>query len=438
MGKPIVAIVGRPNVGKSTFFNKVTGTKISIVQNMPGVTRDRICCDAEWCGKTFTLIDTGGIELKSQDEMWMHIKRQAEIAIDMADIIVFMCDFKFELTSADLEVADMLRKTNKPIILAVNKMDTYDEVALMEYYGLGLGEPFGISCEHGKGMGDLLDRICENFPEEENETDSTIKIAIVGKPNAGKSSLANKLLGYDRTIVSNIAGTTRDSIDTDFEYKGKKYTIIDTAGIRKKKAVSEDIEYYSVIRALASIRRADICLAVVDCEEGLTEQDVKILGYIHEQGKPSIVVMNKWDLIEKDTYTIESFRKKLDADLAFMDYYKSVFISAKTGLRAEKIFSLIDQILENSERRIKTGALNELITDLVRTTEPPSKNGQRLKILYSVQDGINPPTFVFFVNRVDLVHFSYKRFLENSLRKALNFEGTPIKLIFRERKEEDL
>ncbi len=438
MNKPIVAIVGRPNVGKSTFFNKITGKKISIVEDKPGVTRDRIYCDAEWCGKSFTMIDTGGIELKSQDEMWRHIKKQAEIAIETADVIIFMCDVKGGITASDHEVASMLRKSNKPIALAVNKMDNYDETVLMEYYELGLGVPYGISCEQGKGLGDFLDEVCSHFDAiDTSEEDECIKIAIVGKPNAGKSSLTNKLLGYDRTIVSGIAGTTRDAIDTPFEYNGQKFMLIDTAGIRKKKAVNEDVEYYSVIRALGAIRRADICLAVVDSVEGLTEQDVKILGYIHEQGKPSIVVMNKWDAIDKDTYTIEKFKAKLDCDLAFMDYYKSVFISAKTGQRTEKILKMVMEVLENAKRRISTGTLNDVITDAIRTTEPPTKNGRRLKIYYSVQDGIEPPTFVMFVNSTDLMHFSYKRYLENTLRSTFDFSGTPIRLFVRERNEDD-
>ena len=437
MSKPIVAVVGRPNVGKSTFFNKITGKKISVVENKPGVTRDRIYCDAEWCGKQFTLIDTGGLELKSHDEMWRHIKKQAEIAIDTADVIVFMCDVKGGLTASDEEVASMLRRSNKPIVLAVNKLDNYDESLLFDYYGLGLGEPFGISCEQGKGLGDLLDEVCSYFDAQEDaEQSEYVKIAIVGKPNAGKSSLTNRLLGYDRTIVSGIAGTTRDSIDTPFELNGKKYMIIDTAGIRKKKAVNEDVEYYSVIRALASIRRADVCLCVIDSVEGLTEQDVKILGYIHEQGKPSVVVMNKWDAIEKDTFTIEKFKKKLDADLAFMDYYKSIFVSAKTGLRAEKIIKIAEEALENARRRLSTGTLNDLIGDAVRATEPPTKNGRRLKIYYSVQDGVEPPTFVMFVNNAELMHFSYKRFIENTLRTAVDFSGTPIRIFVRERSED--
>ncbi len=438
MSKPIVAVVGRPNVGKSTFFNKVTGKKISIVENRPGVTRDRIYCDAEWCGKSFTLIDTGGIELKSQDEMWRHIRKQAEIAIETADVIIFMCDYKGGLTSSDVEVSSILRKSGKPVILAVNKMDNYDPAGLCDYYELGLSEPFGISCEQGKGIGDLLDEVCSHFNAENSEDDEeTVKIAIVGKPNAGKSSLANRLLGYDRTIVSGIAGTTRDAIDTTFTFDGKKFTLIDTAGIRKKKAVSEDVEYYSVIRALGAIRRADVCLAVIDSVEGITEQDVKILGYIHEQGKPSVVVMNKWDAVEKDAYTIESFKRKLDCDLAFMDYYKAVFVSAKTGQRTDKILSAALSSLENAKKRISTGTLNEVIGDAVRTTEPPTKHGRRLKIYYTVQDGITPPTFIMFVNSVELMHFSYKRFIENTLRQTFDFCGTPIRLILREKSEND-
>ena len=438
MKKPIVAVVGRPNVGKSTFFNKITGKKISIVKDKPGVTRDRIYCDAEWCGKSFTMIDTGGIELKSQDEMWQHIKKQAEIAVETSDVIIFMCDVKGGLTASDIEVASMLRRSNKPIVLAINKLDNYDPTLLYDYYELGLGEPIGISCEQGKGLGDLLDEVCAYFDSDAGIVeDDSVKIAIVGKPNAGKSSLANRLLGFDRTIVSNIAGTTRDAIDTPFTHNGQSYTLIDTAGIRKKKSVYDDVEYYSVVRALGAIRRADVCLVVVDSTEGLTEQDVKILGYVHEQGKPSVVVMNKWDAIEKDTFTIEKFKKKLDSDLAFMDYYKSIFVSAKTGLRAEKILALALESLENSRKRISTGTLNDLIGDAVRTTEPPTKHGRRLKIYYTVQDGVEPPTFVMFVNNQELMHFSYKRFIENTLRNALDFSGTPIRLFIRERTEED-
>ncbi|MBR3864737.1 MAG: ribosome biogenesis GTPase Der [Clostridia bacterium] len=436
--KPIVAIVGRPNVGKSTFFNKVTGKKISIVENTPGVTRDRIYADAEWCGHAFTLIDTGGIELKSEDEMWRHIKKQAEIAIDSADVIILLCDVKTELTASDYDVADMLRRSHKPVILGVNKLDNYKPDQLFEYYNLGLGEPFGISCEQATGIGDLLDEVCANLEKvEEQEVDEeVIRVAVVGKPNAGKSSLVNKLLGYDRTIVSNIAGTTRDAIDTPFTVNGQKFVLIDTAGIRKKKAVDEDIEYYSVIRAFGAIRRADVCLMVVDSNEGLSEQDVKICGYIHEQGKPSVIVMNKWDLIEKDTHTVNEFNKKLDCDLAFMDYYKAIYVSAKSGQRVDKILSVALDCVANSRRRITTGTLNELIGDAIRTTEPPSKNGRRLKIYYATQDSVTPPRFVIFVNDSEIIHFSYKRYLENYIRRAFDFSGTPIKIIFRNREEE--
>lgn len=435
--KPIVAIVGRPNVGKSTFFNKITGTKIAIVEDKPGVTRDRIYCDAEWCGYNFTMIDTGGIELKSEDEMWKHIKKQAEIAIETADVIVFMCSAKDGVTSADRDVADKLRRSKKPIILAVNKLDNFKKEDLFEFYELGLGDPIGLSSEQSKGFGDLLEEICQYIDkiEEEDEGD-VIKIAVVGKPNAGKSSLVNAVLGYDRTIVSDISGTTRDAIDTPFTLDGQKYKIIDTAGIRKKKAVDEDIEYYSVVRAFGAVRRADVSLLVVDSTQGLTEQDVKIAGYIHEQAKPSVIVMNKWDAVEKDTFTVESFRKKLDCDLAFMDYYRAVFISAKTGQRLSKVLEAAKLSLESAGRRITTGTLNDVINDAVRMNEPPSFHGKRLKIYYSVQDGVCPPTFIIFVNDSTLVHFSYKRYIENVIRKAFDFQGTPIRIIFREKSEE--
>ena len=434
--KPIVAIVGRPNVGKSTFFNKVTGKKISIVEDTPGVTRDRIYADAEWCGHNFTMIDTGGIELKSEDEMWIHIKKQAELAIDSADVIILLCDVKSDITASDYDVADMLRRSKKPVVLAVNKLDNYRPELLFDYYNLGLGEPFGISCEQATGIGDLLDEVCSHLDKvEESEADEAIKIAVVGKPNAGKSSIVNKLLGYDRTIVSNIAGTTRDAIDTPFTVNGQKFVLIDTAGIRKKKAVEENVEYYSVIRALGAIRRADVCVMVVDSNEGLSEQDVKICGYVHEQGKPSVIVMNKWDLIEKDTHTVNEFNKKLDCDLAFMDYYRSIYVSAKSGQRVDKIISMVLESYNNSRKRITTGTLNDLIGDAVRTTEPPSKNGRRLKIYYATQDDVCPPRFIIFVNDVEIVHFSYKRYLENCLRRAVDFSGTPIRIYFREREE---
>ncbi|MBQ8427370.1 MAG: ribosome biogenesis GTPase Der [Clostridia bacterium] len=433
MAKPLVAIVGRPNVGKSTFFNKVVGKKISIVENFPGVTRDRLYADAEWCGQYFTLVDTGGLELKSTDEMWRHIQKQAEIAIETADVIILFTDAKTGLNASDEDVAMKLRKSGKPVVLAVNKLDNYEPEKLYEFYNLGLGEPFGISAEHGTGIGDLLDEVVGLISQcDTKDDDDSVKLAVVGKPNAGKSSLCNKLLGFDRTIVSDIAGTTRDAIDTVFQYKEQKFTLIDTAGIRKKSSVEEDIEYYSVLRALGAIRRADVCIMMIDANEGITEQDVKICGYIHEQGKPSIIVMNKWDLVEKDTNTINLFNNDLKEDLKFMDYILPIYVSAKTGLRTDKILDLSLRVIENSNRRVTTGQLNDLILDCVRASEPPSMNGKRLKIKYATQSGVTPPTFVLFVNESALLHFSYKRYLENCIRKTFDFSGTPIKVVARE------
>ncbi len=438
MAKPLVAIVGRPNVGKSTFFNKVVGKRLSIVENFPGVTRDRLYADAEWCGKYFTLVDTGGLELKSTDEMWRHIQKQAEIAIETADVIILFADAKTGLNASDEDVAMKLRKSGKPVVLAVNKLDNYNPELLYEFYNLGLGEPYGISAEHGTGVGDLLDQVVTLLGElGEKDEDNSIKIAVVGKPNAGKSSLCNKLLGFDRTIVSDIAGTTRDAIDTKFLYKETEFTLIDTAGIRKKKSVEEDLEYYSVLRALGAIRRADVCVIMIDANEGVTEQDVKICGYVHEQGKPSVIVMNKWDLIEKDTNTINKFNFDLNEQLKFMDYIVPVYVSAKTGQRTDKILDLALSVLECSSRRISTGQLNDLILDAVRVSEPPSMNGKRLKIRYVTQIGTNPPCFVFFVNETALMHFSYKRYLENCIRKAFDFKGTPIRLVVREKDEDE-
>lgn len=436
MANPLIAIVGRPNVGKSTFFNKVVGRKISITEDRPGVTRDRLYADAEWRGKAFSLVDTGGIELKSDDIMWRQIKKQAEVAIETAQVILFFVDAREGLTSSDYDVSDMLRRSKKPVILVVNKVDEYSEEKVFEFYSLGLGEPFPISAEHGKGIGDVLDEAVSWFEKYENEEDDSIKIAVVGKPNAGKSSIVNRLLGFERSIVTDIAGTTRDAIDTKFTYDGKNYTIIDTAGIRKKAKVEDDIEYYSVMRAFDAVRRADVCLLVVDCSENLTEQDTKIIGYVHEQGKPSVVVMNKWDLIEKDTHTINKFNDKLKEDLKFMDYFRPVYVSAKTGQRAEKIMKEVDAVYANSQRRISTGTLNDLILDTVRANEPPSYNGKRLKVYYSSQVSVAPPVFVLFVNSTNLMHFSYQRFLENTIRNAFDFSGTPIKIVLREKKEE--
>lgn len=438
MATPLVAIVGRPNVGKSTFFNKVVGKKISIVENFPGVTRDRLYADAEWCGHYFTLVDTGGLELKSTDVMWKHIQKQAEIAIETADVIILFTDAKSGLNASDEDVAMKLRKSGKPVVLAVNKLDNYNPELLYEFYNLGLGEPFGISSEHGTGIGDLLDEVVSHFKDiGDKDSSEYIKLAVVGKPNAGKSSLVNKLLGFNRTIVSDIAGTTRDAIDTPFVYNGTKYMLIDTAGIRKKSSVTEDLEYYSVLRSLGAIRRADVCLIMIDAEQGITEQDVKICGYVHEQGKPSVIIMNKWDLVEKDTYTINKFNDELKESLKFMDYFQSIYISAKTGLRTDKILELSNKVLDNANRRITTGQLNDLILDAVSSNEPPSVNGKRLKINFCTQTGVNPPEIVIFCNEQQLMHFSYKRYLENCIRSAYDFSGTPLKIIVREKKEDE-
>lgn len=436
MANPLIAIVGRPNVGKSTFFNKVVGKKISITEDKPGVTRDRLYADGEWRGKVFTLVDTGGIELRSEDVMWREIKKQAEVAVETAQVIILLVDGKEGLTASDYDVADMLRRNKKPVILAVNKIDDYSQEKLFEFYSLGLGEPFAVSAEHGTGIGDVLDEAVGWFEKGETMQDDSIKIAVVGKPNAGKSSLVNRLLGFERSIVTDIAGTTRDAIDTKLRYGDREYTIIDTAGIRKKSRVDDSVEYYSQLRAYDAVRRADVCLLVVDSAEGLTEQDVRIIGYVHEQGKPSVIVMNKWDLIEKDTNTINKFQAKLSEDLKFMDYFKSIYISAKTGQRAERLFSVIDEVYAHSNFRIPTGTLNDLISDTVRANEPPSYNGRRLKVYYSSQVAVAPPTFVLKVNSTDLLHFSYERFLENVIRKNFDFSGTPVKIIVRENGEQ--
>ena len=436
MANPLIAIVGRPNVGKSTFFNKVVGKKISITEDKPGVTRDRLYADGEWRGKVFTLVDTGGIELRSEDVMWREIKKQAEVAVETAQVIILLVDGKEGLTASDYDVADMLRRSKKPVILAVNKIDDYSQEKLFEFYSLGLGEPFAVSAEHGTGIGDVLDEAVGWFEKGETMQDDSIKIAVVGKPNAGKSSLVNRLLGFERSIVTDIAGTTRDAIDTKLRYGDREYTIIDTAGIRKKSRVDDSVEYYSQLRAYDAVRRADTSLLVVDSAEGLTEQDVRIIGYVHEQGKPAVIVMNKWDLIEKDTNTINKFQAKLSEDLKFMDYFKSIYISAKTGQRAERLFSVIDEVYAHSNFRIPTGTLNDLISDTVRANEPPSYNGRRLKVYYSSQVAVAPPTFVLKVNSTDLLHFSYERFLENVIRKNFDFSGTPVKIIVRENGEQ--
>ena len=436
MSNPLIAIVGRPNVGKSTFFNKVVGKKISITEDKPGVTRDRLYADGEWRGKAFSIVDTGGIEMRSDDVMWREIKKQAEVAIETAHVILFFVDGKEGLTTSDYDVADILRRSKKPVILVVNKIDDYSEDKIFEFYSLGLGEPYPVSAEHSTGIGDVLDEAVSWFEKGVIEEDDSIKIAVVGKPNAGKSSLVNRLLGFERSIVTDIAGTTRDAIDTKLTYNGKNYTVIDTAGIRKKSRVEDEIEYYSQLRAYDAVRRADVCLLVVDSTEGLTEQDTKIIGFVHEEGKPSVIVMNKWDLIEKDTNTVNKFDAKLKEDLKFMDYFKSLYISAKTGQRAEKLFVLIDEVYAHSRFRVSTGILNDLIADTVRVNEPPSYNGRRLKVYFSSQVAVAPPTFVIKVNSTELLHFSYERFLENVIRKNFDFSGTPIKIIPRENGED--
>lgn len=439
MSKPLVAIVGRPNVGKSTFFNRIVGQRISIVEDTPGVTRDRLYADAEWCGHSFTLIDTGGLEIKSEDVMWSHIRAQAQIAVETADVIVFMLDGKTGLTHEDYEVAAYLRKSRKPILLVVNKLDNNEQHLLYDFYELGLGEPIGISAGQAKGLGDVLDEIVKLTGKyETEEKEEELKIAVVGKPNAGKSSLVNKLLGYDRVIVSDIAGTTRDAIDTRIKIGDKEYILIDTAGIRRKRSVEEDLEQYSVMRSLGAVRRADVCLIVIDSSEDLSEQDVKIAGYVHEQGKPSVVVMNKWDVVEKDTYTIEKYNRKLKEELKFMDYFIPTYVSAKTGKRVDNLIKLAERAYENASRRISTGLLNDVLREAILTNEPPSKNGKRLKIYYVTEVSANPPTFVIFVNDDTLMHFSYRRYLENALRRSFDFEGTPIRLIIRNKNEKDL
>lgn len=439
MSKPLVAIVGRPNVGKSTFFNRIVGQRISIVEDTPGVTRDRLYADAEWCGHSFTLIDTGGLEIKSEDVMWSHIRAQAQIAVETADVIVFMLDGKTGLTHEDYEVAAYLRKSRKPILLVVNKLDNNEQHLLYDFYELGLGEPIGISAGQAKGLGDVLDEIVKLTGKyETEEKEEALKIAVVGKPNAGKSSLVNKLLGYDRVIVSDIAGTTRDAIDTRIKIGDKEYILIDTAGIRRKRSVEEDLEQYSVMRSLGAVRRADVCLIVIDSSEELSEQDVKIAGYVHEQGKPSVVVMNKWDVVEKDAYTIEKYNRKLKEELKFMDYFIPTYVSAKTGKRVDNLIKLAERAYENASRRISTGLLNDVLREAILTNEPPSKNGKRLKIYYVTEVSANPPTFVIFVNDDTLMHFSYRRYLENALRRSFDFEGTPVRLIIRNKNEKDL
>lgn len=437
MPKPIVAVVGRPNVGKSTLFNKIVGKRISIVADTPGVTRDRIYADAEWCGKQFKLIDTGGIEPSTDSAILQLMREQANIAIDTADVIILVVNVKEGVTAADADVATMLRKSRKPVALACNKCDTPGEppVELYDFYNLALGEPIAVSSVHGMGFGDLLDAVVENFDESkyDEEDEDIIKIAVVGKPNAGKSSFVNKILGEQRLIVSPVAGTTRDSIDTEVIVNDEKFMLIDTAGMRKRGKVEEEIERYSVIRALSSIDRADVALLMIDATEGVTEQDTKIAGYIHESGKACLVAVNKWDLIEKETKTMDNFRMDVQEKLGFMLYAPILFISALTGQRVGKVFEMAKYVYNQSAMRISTGMLNDVINDATARVQPPSDKGKRLKIYYLTQTGIKPPTFVLFVNDKKLAHFSYIRYIENQLRNTFGFEGSAIKFILREK-----
>ena len=439
MGKPIVAIIGKPNVGKSTFFNYLAGSRISIVEDTPGVTRDRIYADTNWRGRNFTLIDTGGIEPDSEDVILSQMREQANLAINMADVIIFLTDIKQGVTAADKEIALMLKKSGKPVVLVCNKADNYekDKEAIYEFYNLGMGDPHPISATNAIGIGDVLDSIYENFPEktDNEEDDDIIKVAIIGKPNVGKSSLINKILGENRTIVSNIAGTTRDAIDTYFENEEGKYILIDTAGIRKKSKVNERIEKFSVMRSLLAIERADVCLMMIDANEGVTDQDAKIAGEAHEAGKGIIIVVNKWDEYEKDTGTLEKYKKDVYAKLSYLTYAPIIFISAKTGQRVHKLFSMINDVSKQNSMRVSTSVLNQVINEAIAIVQPPTDKGKRLKIFYGTQVATKPPTFVIFVNNKDLFHFSYERYLVNQIRKEFGLQGTPIRMIAREKTE---
>ncbi|MDR1563764.1 MAG: ribosome biogenesis GTPase Der [Oscillospiraceae bacterium] len=437
MSKPIIAVVGRPNVGKSTLFNKLAGRRISIVEDTPGVTRDRIFADSEWLNRKFMLIDTGGIEPYSDDVILSQMRAQAQLAIDSADAIILVTDIRDGVVSTDSEVASMLQKSRKPIVLCVNKCDTIGAPPpeFYEFYNLGLGDPIAVSAAHGHGTGDLLDAVFEHLPpaEEEEDEDSTIKVAVIGKPNAGKSSLVNKVAGENRVIVSDIAGTTRDAIDSHIENKFGSFLFIDTAGLRRKSRIDDKIEKYSVIRANMAVERADVCVIMIDATEGYTEQDSKVAGLAHEQGKGCIIAVNKWDAIEKDGKTMAEFRKKLEADFSFMSYAPIIFISAKTGMRVDRLFELIKYVNDMCAMRIGTGMLNDLLADATARVQPPSDKGKRLKIYYMTQASVRPPTFVCFVNNSDLFHFSYQRYLENRIRETFGMEGTPIRFVIREK-----
>jgi GTP-binding protein len=440
MAKPVVAIVGRPNVGKSTLFNALAGERISIVKDTPGVTRDRIYADVTWLNYEFTMIDTGGIEPDSKDVIISQMREQAQIAIDTADVIVFMTDVRQGLVDSDSKVADMLRRSKKPVVLVVNKVDNFDKYMpdVYEFYNLGIGEPVPISSSSMLGLGDMLDRVTSYFParDVDEEEDDTPRIAIIGKPNVGKSSLVNKLCGENRVIVSNIAGTTRDAIDTRVKFHGREYIFIDTAGLRRKSKIKEELERFSIIRAVAAVEKADVVIIMIDATEGVTEQDAKIAGIAHERGKGIIIAVNKWDAIEKNNKTIKEHTDKIRQTLSFMPYAQIMFISVKTGQRLNKIYETIDAVIENNSMRVGTGVLNEIVTEAVALQQPPSDKGRRLKIFYTTQVAVKPPTFVIFVNDKELMHFSYVRYLENRIRDAFGFEGTSLKFIIRERKED--
>ncbi len=437
--KPIVAVVGRPNVGKSTLFNALAGEKISIVKDTPGITRDRIYADVSWLDMNFTLIDTGGIEPDSKDIILSQMREQAQIAIDTADVIIFMVDVKQGLVDADSKVADMLRRSHKPVILTVNKVDSFDKYMadVYEFYNLGIGEPFAISSINKLGFGELLDEVTSYFDKETavEEEDERIKVAIVGKPNVGKSSIINKLIGENRVIVSDIAGTTRDAIDTEITHNGKEYVFIDTAGLRRKNKIKEELEHYMIIRTVAAVERADIIVLVIDAVEGVTEQDAKIAGIAHDRGKATIIAVNKWDAIEKDNKTVNEYTQKVRQILSFMPYAEILFISAVTGQRLPKLFEMIDAVNENHSMRVATGVLNEIMAEAVAMQQPPSDKGKRLRLCYITQVSVKPPTFVIFVNDKELMHFSYTRYLENQIRETFGFRGTPLKFIIRERKD---
>ena len=441
MSKPIVAIVGRPNVGKSTFFNYIAGSRISIVEDTPGVTRDRIYADSNWRGVDFTLIDTGGIEPESDDVILSQMRTQANLAIDLADVIIFLTDIKQGVTATDEEIAIMLKKSKKPIVLVCNKSDNFGEppAELYEFYNLGLGDPHPVSATNAIGIGDVLDAIYDNFPEgaEQEDESDVIKVAVIGKPNVGKSSLINKILGEERVIVSDIAGTTRDAVDSEFENEFGKYVFIDTAGIRRKSKIYENIEKYSVMRSKFAVERADVCLMMIDANEGVTEQDSKVIGEAHEAGKGLIIAVNKWDEIEKDNGTLEKYKKEVYDKLSFASYAPVIFISAKTGQRVTKLFEMINNVASQNSLRVSTGVLNEVINEAIAVVQPPTDKGRRLKIYYGTQASTKPPTFVIFVNRKDLFHFSYQRYIINCLRNNFGLEGTPVRLIIREKSEKE-